>query len=147
MNIIKIIISLSFIMFFFSKVFLCFVDKYFCKMFKSLSDLYSYIFSAFWSIRNNNWFLVIIIAANYWISLTNPLLIFFQYLNVSSNFVHNMLTLSQTLLLHAWQAYTRNSLVQCIISYLPNPSTRAGYDTRSAFKRSLTGLNSEFSFS
>ena len=32
-----------------------------------------------------------------------------------------------------------------IISYLPNPS--AGYDARSIFKRSLTGLNSEFSFS
>ena len=28
-----------------------------------------------------------------------------------------------------------------------NPSGRAGYDTRSIFKRSLTGLNSEFSFS
>ena len=28
-----------------------------------------------------------------------------------------------------------------------DPSTRAGYDTRSIFKRSLTGLNSEFSFS
>ena len=28
-----------------------------------------------------------------------------------------------------------------------NPSTQAGYDTRSIFKRSLTGLNSEFSFS
>ena len=27
------------------------------------------------------------------------------------------------------------------------PSARAGYDTRSMFKRSLTGLNSEFSFS
>ena len=34
-----------------------------------------------------------------------------------------------------------------ILSYLPNPSARAGYDTRSIFKRSLTGLNSEFSFS
>ena len=33
------------------------------------------------------------------------------------------------------------------LSYLPNPSTRAGYDTWSIFKRSLTGLNSEFSFS
>ena len=31
--------------------------------------------------------------------------------------------------------------------YLPNPSARAGYDTRSIFKRSLTGFNSEFSFS
>ena len=28
-----------------------------------------------------------------------------------------------------------------------NPSTQAGYDTRSIFKRSLTGFNSEFSFS
>ena len=28
-----------------------------------------------------------------------------------------------------------------------NPSARAGYDTRSVFKQSLTGLNSEFSFS
>ena len=28
-----------------------------------------------------------------------------------------------------------------------NPSTQVGYDTRSIFKRSLTGLNSEFSFS
>ena len=28
-----------------------------------------------------------------------------------------------------------------------NPSDRAGYDTTSIFKRSLTGLNSEFSFS
>ena len=27
-----------------------------------------------------------------------------------------------------------------------NPSARAGYDTRSIFKRSLTGLHSEFSF-
>ena len=32
-------------------------------------------------------------------------------------------------------------------SYLPNPSARAGYDTRTIFKRSLAGLNSEFSFS
>ena len=32
-------------------------------------------------------------------------------------------------------------------SYFPNPSTRAGYDTRSIFKRSLAGFNSEFSFS
>ena len=30
---------------------------------------------------------------------------------------------------------------------LPNPSAQAGYDTRSIFKQSLTGLNSEFSFS
>ena len=29
-------------------------------------------------------------------------------------------------------------------TYLPNPSTQAGYDTRSIFERSLTGLNSVF---
>ena len=28
-----------------------------------------------------------------------------------------------------------------------NPSARAGYDTKTIFKRNLTGLNSEFSFS
>ena len=33
------------------------------------------------------------------------------------------------------------------ITIFTNPSARAGYDTRSVFKRSLTGLNSEFSFS
>ena len=34
----------------------------------------------------------------------------------------------------------------CMILFT-NPSARSGYDTRSIFKRSLTGLNSEFSFS
>ena len=33
------------------------------------------------------------------------------------------------------------------LSIFTNPSTRAGYDTMSIFKRCLTGLNSEFSFS
>ena len=33
------------------------------------------------------------------------------------------------------------------LTIFTNPSARAGYDTRSIFKRSLTGLNSEFSFS
>ena len=34
-----------------------------------------------------------------------------------------------------------------MIILFTNPSAQAGYDTRSIFKRSLTGLNSEFSFS
>ena len=38
-------------------------------------------------------------------------------------------------------------LNRLIISYLPNPSALAAYDTRSILKRGLTGLNSEFSFS
>ena len=33
------------------------------------------------------------------------------------------------------------------LTIFTNPSARAGYDTRSIFKWSLTGLNSEFSFS
>ena len=35
----------------------------------------------------------------------------------------------------------------CRDTIFTNPCARAGYDTRSIFKRSLTGLNSEFSFS
>ena len=35
----------------------------------------------------------------------------------------------------------------CIGTLFTNPCARAGYETRAIFKRSLTGLNSEFSFS
>ena len=35
--------------------------------------------------------------------------------------------------------------VDCLYIFT-NPSARAGYDTRSIFKRSLTGFDSEFSF-
>ena len=34
-----------------------------------------------------------------------------------------------------------------VLIIFTNPSARAGYDTRSIFKRGLTGLNLEFSFS
>ena len=47
---------------------------------------------------------------------------------------------------HYWRS-KRRSLMDFYTSIFSNPSTRAGYDTRSIFKRSLTGLNSEFSFS
>ena len=41
-----------------------------------------------------------------------------------------------------------SSLEQYIlVGAITNPSARVWYDTRSIFKRSLTGLNSEFSFS
>ena len=40
-----------------------------------------------------------------------------------------------------------NELTKIEIILFTNPSARAGYDTRSIFKRSLTGFNSEFSFS
>ena len=34
-----------------------------------------------------------------------------------------------------------------VLLIFTNPSAQAGYDTRLIFKRGLTGLNSEFSFS
>ena len=37
------------------------------------------------------------------------------------------------------------AFVLCFVTIFTNPSASAGYDTRSIFKRSLTGLNSEFS--
>ena len=40
-----------------------------------------------------------------------------------------------------------NKMNESSMILFTNPSARAGYDTRSIFKRSLTGLNSEFSFS
>ena len=43
----------------------------------------------------------------------------------------------------AWSTQWKTSSV----ILFTNPSARAGYDTRSIFKRSLTGLSSEFSFS
>ena len=44
------------------------------------------------------------------------------------------------------QVYAIILLYIITLWYLPNPSARAGYDTRSVFKQSLTGLNSDFSF-
>ena len=65
---------------------------------------------------------------------------------------HHLLS---SIFLSVWIAKSQRGVasLNCVIgsdwclSYLPNPSARAGYDKRSVFKRSLTGLNSEFSFS
>ena len=38
-------------------------------------------------------------------------------------------------------------MVKKLLILSTNPSARAAYDTRSIFKQSLTGLNSEFPFS
>ena len=46
---------------------------------------------------------------------------------------------------YVWEGSWRLNKLQHII--FTNPSARVGYDTRSIFKRSLTGLNSEYSFS
>ena len=37
--------------------------------------------------------------------------------------------------------------ISTYIFLFTNPAAQAGYDTRSIFKQSLNGLNSEFSFS
>ena len=49
--------------------------------------------------------------------------------------------------LHSFWWRNLSCLFVFFLSYLPTPSLRAGYDTRSIFKWSLTGLNSEFTFS
>ena len=46
-----------------------------------------------------------------------------------------------------WTILQLNANFQNCLIIFTNPSARAGYDTRSIFKQSLTGLNSEFSFS
>ena len=47
-----------------------------------------------------------------------------------------------------WLSQTQSkSTHRPLMILFTNPSARAGYDTRSIFKRSLTGFNSEFSFS
>ena len=62
-------------------------------------------------------------------------------------------TIYTTVLLRSFRILIRiqmilGDLLSLILFILfTNPSARAGYDTRSIFKRSLTGLNSEFSFS
>ena len=77
-------------------------------------------------------------------------------LNKSWRYFHTRWNLSET----SWQVHLPRK--QCHINrdtrlakawtaaervIFTNPSARAGYDTRSIFKRSLTGLKSEFSFS
>ena len=62
---------------------------------------------------------------------------------ICKNIVDNILK-------RAWVAFfgiQLNGFKYCYITIFTNPSTRAGHDTWSIFKRSLTGLNSEFSFS
>ena len=47
-----------------------------------------------------------------------------------------------------WSKYVNNKVNNLLkIIIFTNLYARAGYDTRSIFKRSLTGLNSQFSFS
>ena len=50
-------------------------------------------------------------------------------------------------MLDTYRRNDKDTVINDTRYYLPNPSARAGYDTRSLFKQGLTGLNSEFSFS
>ena len=61
--------------------------------------------------------------------------------------VDPMISFCNRMLEQMWLFKPASVLKYVQIPYLPNPSAWAGYDTRSIFKRSLTGLNSEFSFS
>ena len=46
-----------------------------------------------------------------------------------------------------WECFSAPDVSKISVILFTKPSVRAGYDIRSIFKRSLTGLNSEFSFS
>ena len=46
-----------------------------------------------------------------------------------------------------WTSGNHRNYNIILLILFTHPSARAGYDTRSVFKRSLTGLNSQFSFS
>ena len=59
--------------------------------------------------------------------------------------VCNRIASKETAVLHDSQFLAYDLLM--IIYIFTNPSAEAEYDTRSIFTRSLTGLNSEFSFS
>ena len=64
-----------------------------------------------------------------------------------NNYWSNVNTVTKYL---KFTAVVETFLLAFLCSYMvlfTNPSVRAGYDTRSIFKRSLTGLNSEFPFS
>ena len=60
------------------------------------------------------------------------------------NIQHNLI---QELMLYKFKLHCNTMKATKNIIIFTNASARAGYDTRSIFKRSLTGLNSEFSFS
>ena len=64
----------------------------------------------------------------------------FSYTSEKVQVLIAVVNTASVFLLYKW-------IIFLIYSYLPNPSDRAGYDTRSIFKRSLTGLNSDSSFS
>ena len=70
-------------------------------------------------------------------------------LKLSSKFLSMLLDIGPLVVtcIHCIITNLNHHRVICIIIIFTNPSTRTGYDTRSIFMRSLTGLNSEFSFS
>ena len=80
-------------------------------------------------------------------SIRNP-----QYnpLNFANHLILSTITLNQPI--HSIASPLKRLSHVLIFSYIispikfTNPSARAEYDTRSIFKQSLTGLNSEFSF-
>ena len=59
----------------------------------------------------------------------------------------SILKFPKTWLLNLVTKFNFYSTLNKLIEYSSTPSARAGYNTRSIFKRSLTDLNSEFSFS
>ena len=76
-------------------------------------------------------------------------IMFHSFFNSLARFKY--LSIFSFLIFFLWSAVKAKSTIWQVLFFVltifTNPSVRAGYDTSSIFKRSLTGLNSEFSFS
>ena len=117
------------------KVFSLCESKFFPCVSQNFSQVWVKFFSIFWYVKSH-WVPNSYSLALHWSKKLSKLRIW--YVKFSVHFPRDQGSSS------CWR-YVLWSLV--LWYYLPNPSARAGYDTRSIFKRSLTGLNSEFSFS
>ena len=84
------------------------------------------------------------------LGLQNTLTVSLQRGKIPSTSVLDMTDGDTSVILELWGMWSTPSLpllpgpFWLRVVLFTNPSTRAGYDTRSIFKRSLTGLNSEF---
>ena len=74
--------------------------------------------------------------------LTMQVIVFANGLGDQDSIPGRVIPKTQKMVLDAFLLNTRQYKV-----IFTNPSARAGYDTRSIFKRSLTGFNSEISYS
>ena len=81
-----------------------------------------------------------------YIHILNVLYVNVSYFRLFHAFLTSFSCVNTIILMHHLEKKGRTHKRHPLIIFT-NPSARAGHDTRSIFKQSLTGLNSEFSFS